>query len=214
MIEEIRGNPSDPDRNAVDRALGDPARFGAPPDTWAAIERRLEARRAGPSRFIPVFLAAAAAAALAVALRPRLARRPAPAAPRLVEAALRIHRERLAGELGFELCDRSSERVRRWVCAESGLDSPSAASRSAVGADECAAIVDAAGAPAAVLAWERASGPVTVVTARVSDLGIETAAGWAAGRTYRDPGSGITLLAWSRSDQAFVLASGGSSARR
>jgi len=208
MIEEARRDPSDPDAAALDRALSAPARFEAPRDTWAAIELRLDQPEKKTPRLVPVLLAAAAAAVLALVLRPRLVRPPTPPPPRLVEAALRIHRERLAGLFGFDLCDRSTERVREWVCAESGLETPPPPS-SAGAADECAAIVAAAGAPTAVLAWERASGPVTVVTARVSDLGIESRPGWTAGKTFRDPKSGITLFAWSRSDQAFVLASGG-----
>jgi len=208
MREGFPSRSIESDSAAVDRALADPPRFPAPPDTWAAIERRLEGAPRRPRGTVITVLAAAAAVLVALGIRRAGAPRPAPARPRLVQAALRIHRERIAGAFGFDLCDRSADRVREWVCAESGLEAPPPPSP-AGGADECAAIVAAAGAPTAVLAWERASGPVTVLTARVSDLGIESRRGWSAGETFRDPASGITILAWSRSDQAFVLASGG-----
>ncbi len=207
MIERIPSAAGDGAAGAVDRALADPPRFPAPPDTWEAIERRLETPLRRPRGIAFPVLAAAAAVLLAFGIRRAASPRSTPAAPRLVQAALRIHRERLAGAFGFDLCDASAERIRQWVCAESGLEAPPPSS--AGGADECAAIVAAAGAPTAVLAWERASGPVTVITARVSDLGIDSRRGWIAGKTFHDPKSGITLLAWSRSDQAFVLASGG-----
>jgi hypothetical protein len=208
MRKRFPSRSPESDAAALDRALADPPRFPAPPDTWTAIERRLEAAPRRPRGLVFSVLAAAAAVLIALGVRRAATPRPAPAQPRLVQAALRIHRERLAGAFGFDLCDGSAERVRQWVCAESGLDAPPPPSP-AGGADECAAIVAAAGAPTAVLAWERASGPVTVLTARVSDLGIESRRGWTAGKTFRDPKSGITLLAWRRSDQAFVLASGG-----
>jgi len=199
-MSHLRGSD---DFNAPSLApLRDPPRFAAPDGTWRAIERRLASP---PPRRFPIVagmaLSACAAIAIGWGLRARAPHRPSPSP--LATAALRIHRERLRGALAFELCDGSPQRVQSWICAEAGLETPASVPWIR-GGDACAAIVDVAGEPAAVLAYDGRSAPMTMVTARTDAAG----AGARPAARYRDPASGITLVTWFRSDQAFVLVSG------
>lgn len=215
--------PAASELDAVRRALEDPERFPAPPGLAARIDRALDAasgNRAGRKRrgFRAEWrLAAIAMAAIAVAVSIRIPRRePAgrpstlpldaavrPSSPPLIAAALRLHRERLRGSLSFDLCDRSPERIQRWVCAEAGLETPEPALPT--GGEACAAIVEAAGEPAAVLAYERGAEPVTLLTAR------RRAA--AAPARFRDPATGAILATWQRDGQQYVLVAGAGDSR-
>ncbi len=105
--------------------------------------------------------------------------------------------------MAFDMCDGSADEVRSWVCRESGLETETPA-----GAREgraCASLVTAAGVPAALVAFDSRSRPLTLVTARREDLG----AGWPRRpMSLRDPESGVSLRTWTDADQAFVLVSG------
>ncbi len=171
------------------------------------------ALRRGPMPRAARLLTAAAAAAFLVAVAllrttgPGSVGNPAlPIAAPLERAALRLHRERLRGALAYDMCDGSADEVRTWVCRESGLETQTPAG--ARNARACASLVTAAGAPAALVAFDSGSRPLTLLTARRQDLASPAAWPRSAVAT-RDSATGVSLRAWADADQAFVLVTGG-----
>jgi anti-sigma factor RsiW len=186
----------------------DPSR----PEIPSGLTLPTVAPAARPNRAGAALLAVAAAAAAALILALVLVRR-GPAARRetaaaetapFEKAAMRFHRERLRGELSFDMCDGSPDQVRTWACRESGLETQTPAG--ARDGPACASLVTAAGAPAVLVAFDSNSRPLTLVTARRQDLARTS---WPRSPiTMRDPASGVSLRAWTDADQAFVLVSG------
>lgn len=206
-LERVVRLARDPVRPAVPAALD-------PPFVDLAARRR---GMAGGARLAAAFAAAAAGALLV--WRETTLLRPAgsggtgiageagtgPREAPLERAALRLHRERLRGTLAFDVCEGSPDEVRTWVCRESGLETQTPAG--AGGGRACASLVTAAGAPAALVAFDSGPRRLTLLTARRQDLASPAA--WPRSAvSLRDPATGVSLSAWADADQAFVLVGG------
>ena len=188
-----------------------------PPSVWTGISRRLDEPVPQAPRPIRMRLVLAAAAVLLGAVAGIWRVRAAGRSPRtlsgepasFVLSAVDLHRERIEGALPFEVCDRSADEIRAWVCGSSGLEAPQeGAGAGGTGRRlECATIVEAGGARAAVFAYDGASRPVTLVTARRSDLspGGSARAWFSRVRVYRDAARGVTFRSWADAEQAYVL---------
>jgi Putative zinc-finger len=187
------------------RLLSPAAARARTPETLGRIVRHNGAAPV-PRRSRPLLWGAGLAAALAVAFvavrqeRDRLSR-PASGPLALEQTALRLHRERLSGGLQLDMCGYPADDVARWVCAQAGLEARLTPGRERALRLECATVVAAHGVPVALLACRSGSRPVTIVTAKTTDL---ARLGDGRGRMGRVAGR-FQLRTWARDDQTYVL---------
>lgn len=209
LLAHLSGCPGcEREARAIERVVAlarDPVRPEMPGSLELPFRPAQRRRTPAAARFAAAAAAALALAAVFLRPAPRKFAMTAAAAP-LERAALRLHRERLRGELAFDMCDGSPDEVRTWVCREAGLETQTPAG--ARDGRACATLVTAAGAPAVLVAFDSGSRPMTLLTARRQDL--SSTAGWPRSAvSVRDPATGVSLRAWADADQAFVLVGGG-----
>ena len=209
------------------------ARLDAPRPAAAQADRS-----AWPGVRRPAALAAAAALVLvvgAVALMLRL--RPAPSgneadvvvadssteqlelvtatdAPKAFESAARdLHRERLAGRLELDEVTASPDRLREWLREHAGFDLSLAVARPPEDAGRFrllgAKVIRAAGARAALVAYDVDARPVTLVSAPLRDVPDPPQEFHLRKKVAVriDPERGLKTLTWGADGQAYVLVS-------
>jgi putative zinc finger protein len=197
----------------------------APESLWRGIESRLrgpalreERRRSGRFAFAGSLLLSAAATA-AFGLWYSEFRRPldlvaASRAPSELEVVARKeHALRVAGKLSFDTRTDSPEVLREWTLRHTDLDVELAERRPAEDSGRFRAIgaklVGAAGAQAVLVGYEVDGRPVTLLAAPLRDVRDPPAHPWFQKRVFlrSDAASGLKLLTWGASGQAYVLVS-------
>ncbi len=132
----------------------------------------------------------------------------------LERAALEQHLALTSGSERLEYYSPQPSDLRRWIRARSGLSAglanvegtPEAARFQPVGAR----IIQVGGVQTAVVAYEVDAHHVTIVTARLSELGDAPGVGWFSKNvSYRDlPAQDLKVLTWGSGGQAYVMVSG------
>ncbi|HEX2445098.1 MAG TPA: zf-HC2 domain-containing protein [Vicinamibacterales bacterium] len=178
-------------------------------------------RRAGkrPRHVSPGLVAAAAALVMAVGgasyfllagIGPDLITEAGPAG--LTPLASDLHQRLEAGNLDLDFESTDPARVRAWQRArrapETSLAQPLVRAGWPAIRVRGAAVVDADGAAASVVAYEVDGRPVTLVTAREDDVPERPAGAWLAKRVYvsRDA-RGRSSLAWTTGGQTYAIVS-------
>ena len=196
----------------------------APPTLWPAVRRALDAgagAAASPTGrggwrwgyALPVLLLAAILARYA-ARGPELSARPADPEPLGIEtAALAEHEHRIRDGEAWEIRSDDVPVVRRWVEETTGLSASIAIDRPDGDGGRLrlvgARAVRVGRARAAVIGYEVDSHPVTLVTARLSELGDPPReARFGKEVTFRAiPSREVKVLAWGSDGQAYAMVS-------
>ncbi len=187
----------------------------APDSLWLSIREAhtsapgVNSWRLASAIALPLLIAVAVAWYLGV--RQRLYVTRAASEPSAFEAvAIKEHSRRLQGAVNWELETSDIARTRNWVQATSGLSANIPDARppedlKLVGAK----LVSVGRAAAAEIAYEVHSRPVTLITARLSDLPDPPREGrMSKDVTYRiDSEFGYKILTWGSSGQAYVMVS-------
>jgi anti-sigma factor RsiW len=198
----------------------------APPALWASIQRALdagEAPRAPAAGARPPWRWALVAAPIGIlaavlawyaASRPQLRVREAAADPTGIERAALAEHERSAGGAGsWEIRTGDIPRIRRWVEETTGLSASIPADRPDEDAGRLRLVGARAGrvgtARAAVVGYEIDARPVTLVTAKLSDLADPPPEGRLSKNiSFRSLSpAGRKILTWGSDGQAYAMVS-------